>query len=47
MAQEDVEGVSRSFNAWNEWDVDAIRRLCTGDVVVRDAENPLRKRAFA
>jgi ketosteroid isomerase-like protein len=35
MSQEDVEVVRRSLDAWNEGDVDAIRRLYTDDVVVQ------------
>ena len=34
MSQENVEVVLRSFDVWNEGDVDAIRRLYTKDAVV-------------
>jgi ketosteroid isomerase-like protein len=34
MSQEDVEIVRRSFEAWNEGDVRAIRRCYTEDVVL-------------
>jgi len=35
MSQENVEVVRRSFNAWNEWDIDAVRRLYAEDAVVK------------
>ena len=35
MSQENVEVVRRSFDAWNEGDVDAIRRFYAEDVVVQ------------
>ena len=35
MSEEDVEVVRRSFTAWNEGDVDALRRLYAEDVVVK------------
>jgi ketosteroid isomerase-like protein len=35
MSEEDVEVVLRSFDVWNEWDVDAIRRLYTKDAVIQ------------
>ncbi len=35
MSQENVEVVRRSFDAWNEWDVDAIRRYYAEDAVVQ------------
>jgi ketosteroid isomerase-like protein len=35
MSQENVEIVGSSFNAWNEWDVDAVRRLYAEDAVVK------------
>jgi ketosteroid isomerase-like protein len=35
MSQEDVEVVRRSFDAWNEGDVDAIRRLYAEDAVIQ------------
>ena len=34
MSRENVEIVRRSFDAWNEWDVEAIRSLYADDVVV-------------
>jgi ketosteroid isomerase-like protein len=34
MSRENVEIVRRSFDAWNEWDVEAIRSLYANDVVV-------------
>jgi len=34
MSQQDVEIVRRSFDAWNEGDVEAIRRIYTEDAVV-------------
>ena len=34
MPDEDVEIVRRSFDAWNEGDVEAIRRCYTEDVVI-------------
>jgi hypothetical protein len=34
MSRQDVEIVRRSFDAWNAWDVKAIRRVYTDDVVV-------------
>jgi hypothetical protein len=34
MSRQDVEIVRRSFDAWNEGDVEAIRRIYTEDVVV-------------
>ena len=34
MSEENVEVVRRSFEAWNLWDVDAIRRFFASDVVV-------------
>jgi ketosteroid isomerase-like protein len=35
MSQENVEVVRRSFNAWNQGDVDAIRRNYAEDAVVQ------------
>jgi len=35
MSQENIEVVRRSFEAWNEGDVDAIRRLYAEDAVVQ------------
>ena len=35
MSQEDVEVVLRSFDVWNDRDVDAIRRLYTKDAVIQ------------
>jgi steroid delta-isomerase-like uncharacterized protein len=35
MSQENVEIVRRSFDAWNDGDVDAIRRFYAEDVVVK------------
>ena len=35
MSQEDVEVVRRSFDAWNDGDVDSIRRCYAEDVVVQ------------
>ena len=35
MSQENVEVVRRSFDAWNEGDVAAIRRLYSDDAVAR------------
>jgi ketosteroid isomerase-like protein len=35
MSEENVEIARRSFDAWNEGDVDALRRLYTEDVVVQ------------
>ena len=37
MSEEDLEIVRRSFTAWNEGDVDALRRLYAEDVVVKPA----------
>ena len=34
MSHENVEIVRRSFDAWNEWDIEAIRRIYAEDVVV-------------
>ena len=34
MSRQDVEIVRRSFGAWNEGDVEAIRRIYTEDVLV-------------
>jgi ketosteroid isomerase-like protein len=38
MSRENVEVVRRSFEVWNEGDVDAIRRLYTEDVVIETPE---------
>jgi ketosteroid isomerase-like protein len=35
MSEENVEIVRRSFDAWNEWDVEALRRLYSDDVVIQ------------
>jgi ketosteroid isomerase-like protein len=38
MSDENVQIVRRSFEVWNERDVDAIRRLYTDDVVIETPE---------
>src|SRR5262249_23305556 len=35
MSEENVEAVRRSFEAWNLWDVEAIRRFFADDAVVQ------------
>jgi ketosteroid isomerase-like protein len=35
MSHQNVEVVRRSFDAWNEWDVEALRRLYAEDVVIQ------------
>ena len=34
MSQQDIEIVRRSFDAWNEGDIEAIRRCYAHDVVI-------------
>ena len=34
MSQEDIEIVRRSFDAWNRWDLEALRRLYAEDARV-------------
>jgi len=46
MSQENVEVVRRMLDAWNEMDVDAIRRFYAEDVVVQTAVTGLGRTTF-